>query len=235
MLLERCSENTCFAHKTFWFLRGWCLQTQNKTYYEEDYSLDMGGNHDHCSNPSHANSIHNVSKHPIKGISNTLNKRNKLRSLSVGAELVAMNYERTSESTIIVVNKDHRIIENSMLRVMDRAEKSAYLLMHGTNKLDNNNVENNNQYDKNYLSSPFAVADAIKNGHVPIDPTSGRPSTKHLEAITESSKHNFLPLTTSSSSINNQCFHYHTTDNLFLSTPQFIDALLSIADNLMLV
>ena len=105
--------------------------------------------------------------------------------------------------------------------------------MHGANELDNDDVANNNQHDKNYSSSPFSVVDAIKNGHVPIDPACGRPSTRNLDDMTASSKCNFLPQTTSSSN-NNQCLHHHTTDNLFLSTPQFFDALLSIADNLML-
>lgn len=66
-----------------------------------------------------------------------------------------------------------------------------------------------------------------EKGYIPIDPSNGFPSVKHLDTITSKEKYGFLPLNSSSIP--------QAETGCFWDTPRFLDALTKIADDLMFV
>ena len=72
-------------------------------------------------------------------------------------------------------------------------------------------------------TSPSAVMTAIESGYLPMDPKSGSPSVKHLDSAYAQEKIGILPM------------QQPSPDNVFMETPNFLDALLNLADSLFLI
>ena len=82
----------------------------------------------------------------------------------------------------------------------------------------------------NTNASPSSLMSATQSGAIPIDPSTGMPSAKHWECVAASRKYGFLPidraLTNPKQSLGGSDASYFDTTTVFL------DALLTIADNL---
>ena len=78
---------------------------------------------------------------------------------------------------------------------MHRGSRPAAVLQYGsidgTITADDYNSNDSSTSD---LSSPSALAIALEEGLIPIDPQTGFQSTKHIDCITSAHKHGFLPL-----------------------------------------
>ncbi|KAL9181380.1 hypothetical protein ACHAXT_010185 [Thalassiosira profunda] len=81
----------------------------------------------------------------------------------------------------------------------------------------------------NGFSSPSELATAVEQGLVPVDPRTGHHSTAHLDCITAAHKHGFLPLNSAGELLHPS----NDATSLFFAAPVFLDALLSVADDLM--
>lgn len=124
---------------------------------------------------------------------------------------------------------DERVlIEQLLQRVIRRGSKPATKAQYGSTDDD---IRVDIETDDHFASSPSALATAVERGLVPVDPVTGFHSTGHLDCITSPQTYGFLPLNNSGDPYQEK----QQTDapSLFLTAPIFLDALLSIADDLM--
>jgi hypothetical protein len=88
------------------------------------------------------------------------------------------------------------------------------------------------------LLVPELVMTPEMQATLPVDPNSGFPSFRHMEALTANHRYGFLPLATAKKEREHldstETVANNTTDS-FHATPRFLDALLGIADGLFLV
>ena len=114
--------------------------------------------------------------------------------------------------------EEHIVIERLVLKIMELGSDAAIQLEHS----------GNSPGETNLLELP---TDDNQDGYIPVDPVTGLPSEKHL-----------LAATNRSSCLDGDGFQLSTTPNkemnaleksqLFLQTPNFLDSLLKIADDL---
>lgn len=78
-------------------------------------------------------------------------------------------------------------------------------------------------------ASASAVMIAVESGSVPIDPSTNCPSVRHLDSISATEKMGLLPYSIASRS---QGLSENADRDPFQETPNFLDALLNIADSL---
>jgi len=136
----------------------------------------------------------------------------------------------TRESTTSKFSPDEQVlIEQLLLRVVKRGSRPAMVAQYGS--IDGSvpvDFETSNSDCVSY--SPSALATAVEEGLVPIDPRTGFHSAAHLDSITSQQKYGFLPLNSSGEPYQQQHMSYVTH---FFAGPMFLDALLSVADDLM--
>ena len=124
---------------------------------------------------------------------------------------------------------DERVlIEELLRRVIRRGSKPATKAQYGSMDDD---IRVDIETGDHFASSPSALATAVERGLVPVDPVTGFHSTGHLDCITSPQTYGFLPLNNSGDPYQEK--QQTDASSLFLTAPIFLDALLSIADDLM--
>jgi phosphatidylinositol 4-kinase B len=143
-----------------------------------------------------------------------------------------------------LIPEERAMIERLMLRVKECGEESAVELAFGVGDGDGTATSDpvgetravNFDLAHRPLNSPSDLMDAVESGIVPVDPTTGYPSVKHLDSISARHRFGFLPF-------NNEALRLARSDGKpqhnglrstdeFDKTPQFMDALLCLADSL---
>ncbi|KAL7472785.1 hypothetical protein ACHAXS_013146 [Conticribra weissflogii] len=123
------------------------------------------------------------------------------------------------------------LIEKLLLRVVKRGSRPAMVAQYGS--IDGSipvDVKGGSSDSVSY--SPSALATAVEEGLVPIDPRTGFHSAAHLDSITSRQKYGFLPLNSSGEPYQQQRASYDAITHFFAG-PMFLDALLSVAEDLM--
>jgi len=158
--------------------------------------------------------------------------------------------------------EEHSLIEALLFRVMECGEIPAKLLYYDesrdisilqkTQKEPEEEEEEDEDADLKPLLSKHNTSTFHSGVHptfIPVNPANGYPSVKHLNAVTAQAAYGFLPLPTTNNSTtvssfsedekktnsNTPDFLKSSSEHHFLSTPRFLDALTTIADDLMLV
>ncbi|KAL7548993.1 hypothetical protein ACHAWF_012261 [Thalassiosira exigua] len=225
-ILKKCGEDFHFAHRCFWFLRSWCLgSSSDERNPSQAHSL---------SSSSLGGGIGGVDISPLEPESGSYSGPlpsplfggvGPASSPGVDPPATWDSYSGADafrESTSSKFSPDEeRLIEQLIHRVVEEGSRPATIAQYGQeygSLADDSNA---------FSYSPSALATAVEQGLVPIDPRNSSHSTKHLDCITAAHKYGFLPLPYQKPS--------HTDDAaaLFFAAPVFLDALLSIADDLM--
>jgi len=251
-ILKKCKENVHFAHRCFWFLRAWCLghgshQNPVKSGSEQSF-IDMSNESLLPQRPKRLyGSETNLYKYPSTFSSsstyfNQYDAENdeyefsRNRGQSFPHEDSSAQGSKAARGGSKYPIEEHRLIEALLFRVIDCGEVSATILQFGrANETldDESNIHKSELCTSEELSveSPVGtfLASATEKGFIPVDPSNGFPSVRHLDSYTSKRKYGFMPLHGETS--------LHESDNgyHFLSTPRFLDALTTIADDLMLV
>lgn len=195
-ILDTCRQNVFFAHRCYWFLRAWSLESQ----------------------------------HTSDGVPARLGRTSSLVSFE-GIEDSAHSpeEERSQRQINNLLPEERAVIEDLLHEVMKCGEEPARLLYFG-NGTESQRIESLGGTDIT-STSPSALMLAAESGAIPVDPTTGMLSAKHWECVAASRKYGFLPLDRSLTNIKeNEEGPYETS--YFDATPEFLDALLTIAENL---
>jgi hypothetical protein len=195
-ILETCRRNVYFAHRCYWFLRAWSLETNNTG----------------------------------DGLPARLSQSSSLTSFD------SLNDSATLSATDNKFLPEERaVIEELLHRVMKCGEEPARILNFGTGlEMEMEMSESSSQTASSNMdgsnSSPSALMFAAEAGSLPVDPNTGMPSPRHWDCIAATKKFGFLPLdralTNQKQTING------VQTSCFDATPVFMDALLTMADNL---
>jgi phosphatidylinositol 4-kinase len=145
------------------------------------------------------------------------------------------------------------MIERLMLRVKECGEASALELAYGATDPEAGSSPDGPapaesrataavHFDTAYrpMNSPSDLMSAVESGYIPVDPATRFPSVKHLDSISANHRYGFLPLedealqrarTERESSSSSSSFASSPSTE-FDKTPQFLDALINLADGL---
>jgi hypothetical protein len=208
-ILDKCRMNVFFAHKCYWFLRAWTLESTN---------------------------LKNGDGPPTPAM--RLRKSSSLASFAdAGDDLYDGSNSSSMMVPNSVVAKllpeEYAVIEDLMQRIMECGEEPARLVHYGP--MLSNNVSSDGKTavpNDRVTPSPSALMTLAESGGIPIDPSSGMPSAKHFEFLAASRRYGFLPLDNSLTTNLAPLMHGNKEHSNFDATPVFLDALLTIADGL---
>eukprot|EP00529_Nitzschia_sp_RCC80_P007397 CAMPEP_0113522030 /NCGR_PEP_ID=MMETSP0014_2-20120614/44970_1 /TAXON_ID=2857 /ORGANISM="Nitzschia sp." /LENGTH=1341 /DNA_ID=CAMNT_0000420057 /DNA_START=35 /DNA_END=4057 /DNA_ORIENTATION=- /assembly_acc=CAM_ASM_000159 len=221
-ILDKCQKNIFFAHKCYWFLRAWALESTNLT----------------CSNTGGP---------PTPAM--RLRKSSSLASFEAGVdELFEGSNTSLTATAPKLLPEEYAVIEDLMRRIMECGEEPARLVhfgpminnasislghSEGSDGNGNGNGNTGSQASEEETPSPSALMTVVESGAIPIDPNSGFPSAKHFEFLAASERYGFLPMGKNSLTTNLAPLIQGNKDrSYFDATPVFLDALLTIADGL---
>ena len=246
-ILSRCRQDLHFAHRCFWFLRAWCLGDSSKECkprFSRNVSVSSldGDDVDFISLEPLDSKAQSMKK--LRGVEPNLYMSYSESQGAQGHDYLPpdLGGERTQqfhgidppeESSSSKFSPDERVlIEQLLRRVIECGSRPAYVTQYGS--IDGAvEEESNSEYDDSARGfSPSALATSVEQGLIPVDPRTGWHSKAHLDVIASPHKYGFLPLHHSSDSYQKQM---QTKDarSLFFAAPVFLDAMLSIADDLM--
>ena len=257
-ILEKCRLNIQFAHRCFWFLRAWCLGSGKYKNMEKSDSAPQLNDIDEDLSVSKLPSVSGLNANRVYGSETNLYKlpstfssssayynqsETDLETGTNSHEISSNVYLSSNNSSMkdeITGSKypmeEHRMIEALLIRVIQCGEISASNLQFGDSN-DTLKSENEVDIDESTLdyNAHMTVHNAVgtflasstKKGFIPVDPTNGFPSVRHLDSYTAKQRYGFMPMTNGTSNWEQK--------NHFFGTPRFLDALLTIADDLMLV
>ncbi len=218
-ILETCKKNLFFAHKCYWFLRAWSLETSSVAVQIENQLLQAQPK----TRLSHSSSLTSFA-----------------------------TQEDESHNISKLLPEERAVIEDLMRKIMKCGEEPARLLHFGSTvgKLHLESFEasarataettlfpSDNSFGvQHYNSSSLTPSSAANKSLIPVNPLSGIPSRKHFECLAAKSRHGFLPLDNGaaiSASYNQSILNGNPCGtSYFDSCPVFMDALITIADNL---
>jgi hypothetical protein len=246
-ILKKCGQDLHFAHRCFWFLRAWCLgnsSKENKPRFSRNASVSsMGGDDvDFVSLEPLDSKAQSIKR--LRGVEPNLylaysesqgtNRHDYLPPVLGGERTQQLHgLDSPEELSSSKFSPDERVlIEQLLCRVIECGSRPAYVTQFGS--IDGT-VEEECNFEHDDIArafSPSALATSVEKGLVPVDPRTGWHSKAHLDAIASPRNYGFLPLHHSSDSYQKQM---QTKDarSLFFASPLFLDALLSIADDLM--
>lgn len=189
-ILDTCRKNVHFAHRCFWFLRAWSLE----------------------------------SKKLADGVPALLSRSSSLASFDNGDSAPSsVSEERSLRNISTLLPEERAVIEGLLQQVMKNGEEPARKLYFG------NGVESEeDEVHSSYLANTTQTS-AAESGTIPVDPGTGMPSVRHWEAVAATRKFGFLPLDQSLAQQRNAATQ---ATSYFDATPVFLDALLTMAENL---
>ncbi len=243
-ILKKCSQDLHFAHRCFWFLRAWCLGDSSKEAKPRFSRIASGSS-------LGGDDVDFISLEPLDA------KAQSMRKLRGSEPNLYLSYSESQgenehdylpptlvggrhgvdppeESFSDKFSPDERVLIEQLLRkVIECGSRPAYVCQYGSidgTVGEGSDAEND---DISRVFSPSALATSVEQGLVPVDPRTGWHSKAHLDVIASPRKYGFLPLHHSSDSYQKQ-MESKDARSLFFAAPLFLDALLSIADDLML-
>jgi phosphatidylinositol 4-kinase len=184
-VLDTCRKNIHFAHRCYWFLRAWSLESN-------------------ASGPTRLS--HSSSLASFENLDDTA------------------ILDGSGKDQCKFLPEERAVIEDLLLKVMTFGEQPARNLHLGVED------ETSQQQQYEIDISPSALMSQVESGAIPVDPNTGMPSARHWESVAATRKIGFMPLENSLIAPKNTSTGIDTS--YFDATPVFLDALLTIADNL---
>lgn len=237
-ILDCCRTNIHFAHRCFWFLRGWALgqgkfehsnigADDDSTVPDVEAAASLGAM-DIESLPS-SSSMRSLSKRCGSETNLYLVDSQQQQSGDTKTSGERPEYIRRNSKFPI---EEHRLIEDLLQRIIECGGEAIAKLRNDPLDVGHTSANGETTTLSTGRASPYqSTEDLVRTGMVPIDTATGKPSDAHLRALNSSSKGKYIfqprnkGLDTPETELEKQ----------FLSTPKFLDALTSIADDLMLV
>ncbi len=216
-ILDRCMVDVHFAHRCFWFIRAWCLQGGIFIPDEEN------------GKPLPTRTLSGSFLHEEK-LDVPLFSTNEERCQSQSepdfgsiTELVrGPTLEDLKRSNGIKFPPEERqALEHFLTKVTECGEYAARSLEFGVKKDSLDSIP----------APAIETSPLHERPFVPIDPTQEYPTVGHYNAATSTHHHGFLPHSRSSMRFNRDG---EEVRSFFLRTPDFLDSLISIADDLLL-
>ena len=236
-ILETCSKNLFFAHKCYWFLRAWSLETTS-------ISISQGSSEGDLLSPRQVTRLSHSSS---------------LTSFAT--------QEDDPQNVSKLLPEERAVIEDLMRKIMKCGEAPARLLHFGSTvgkgyskpkipapgtvtklssessttstslfRSDSSSISSSFDVFQNYSTSSLTPSSAVESGLIPVNPLTGVPSQRHFECLIAHQRYGFLPLdngATLSASYNQSILNGNPCGtSYFDSCTVFLDALITIADNL---
>lgn len=217
-ILEMCKKNLFFAHKCYWFLKAWSLETTS------------------------------VSVHGSEGDQHQLLSPQPITRLSHSSSLTSFaTQEEDSHNLSKLLPEERAVIEDLMRRIMKCGEEPARLLHFGSTvgTLDLESIPPPGTTTAttlfptertSYSSSSLTPSSAAGSSLIPVNPLTGVPSQRHFECMSAQRTHGFLSLDNGamvSASYDQSVLNGNPCGtSYFDSCPVFMEALITIADNL---
>ena len=243
-ILEKCRRNVYFAHRCYWFLRAWCLHdVENGAVPPTSGNNDTGLAPflDEPSSPDDTRISCN-SRRSTMGAEDFSQRssflpeerqmiaRLMLRVKECGEEAARiLALGTTAAATIPPVNgsssnapPEHH--DDQYFVPLERHDSTA------SDPLKQSVVDVATQLSK----SPSSLAGSVELGIVPVRPTDGSPSLRHFYVLSAQRRYGFLPLDLSKHEAEalRPAVHPISETEHFDKAPQFLDALLDMADRL---
>ena len=203
-ILQKCNDDFHFAHRCFWFLRAWCMGSDDSIQSSTNDNLIGFEKNLYVARHKRSSSRHSL------GPPSTWNEYSE-----AAGSLNARGAAKFAPDEEIMIRE-------LMIRVIQKGGRPASLAHYGSIDPVEGGCE-----ELQFASSPSEIATAVENGYVPVDPRTGFSSTKHIDVISSTRQHGFLPLTSSGAPC--ETIDDSDTASLFFACPLFLDALLSIA------
>ena len=233
-ILEKCKTNTQFAHQCFWFLRAWCLQ--GGIYRPEDYLLDDGmtglegleglegsDNKSNLKLTSMSPSDNEMGSMPPSRNGSTHSFSDTVHSFSEVKGLVkrpsAQDLKKTSG--IKLLPEERIAVENLLSKIIDCGEistKEQLGLGLGQSQMSYQNE------GQPLESSPLHNGDIMSIGN-------GFGDVGYFTSSNGTPQQGLMPNNQSSVRMNE---NGEEIQSFFLRTPDFLDSLMAIADDLIL-
>jgi phosphatidylinositol 4-kinase len=211
-ILEKCKENVHFAHACYWFLRAWCLEGD----HAQSMMISLTRNFSDGS-------LHHRTHSNASSVGSSWSGGDELMLLSAGSSSRLMGMESPmSKRSTKYYPEERTLIEGLIFRVMECGEIPARVLQYGSGTVnDDMNIPEK-------VSSSSLLEE--ESGLIPVDPESGVASAQHMgSVVTATCQYGFLPL---EHGLDRQPL---PAGGCFMETPRFLDALLTMADNLFLI
>jgi hypothetical protein len=206
-ILDKCRKNVFFAHKCYWFLRAWALESTNLT----------------CGDGQQKSAMR-------------LRKSSSLASFEAaedmydGSTTSMVAPKLLPEEYAVIEDLMRKVMEYG-----EEPARLVHFGPMINSKISNSNTserELSSSDDDRVISSPSALMTVVESGRIPIDPHSGMPSAKHFECLAASRRYGFLPMQNSLTTNLAPLIQGNQDRSYFDATPVFLDALLTIADGL---
>ncbi len=213
-ILDKCKVNTQFAHQCFWFLRAWCLQ--GGIYRQDDLIFDEGitalnGND---TTRSHANNRRESGSLPPSRTGSF----SSFSDIRGGLVKHPSEQDLKKSSGIKLLPEERDAVENLLSKIIECGEVSTRKMGASHNP---DEVESSNQHEFQPVeSSPLHNGDVINTSNGFAD-----------SGYSDNLAFGMVPPNQSSVRL---CQNGEEIQSYFLRTPDFLDSLMAIADDLIL-
>jgi hypothetical protein len=251
-ILSKCRRNAHFAHRCYWFLRAWCLAAPVEPVMRSRVNSSNNLNGltpflDEPTSPDHTPSCDRKSLRAHKAASETFLPEERemierlmfqikecgelsAKALQFGPLLDDSSHVHSNQIT--PVHSNH----NSPLSGDDSFVSCESAIAYG-NAVEGVVVNHNGFHGLN--KSPSDFMNSVEQGIIPIDPSTGFPSVRHLDIVSAHRRYGFLPLDKGESRLGGEGLRNSSPQDRgsseteqFDKTSQFVDALLFLADDL---
>ena len=207
-ILERCKTDVHFAHRCFWFLRAWCLQ--GGIFIEEDLI------HSPRRNRSCLLDQHNS---PLVLREQEGRSSSEPDFANVKGLVTQPSMKDLEKSNGIKFSPEERkAIERLLSKIIECGENAA------------RNLEFGRPQDFHDLPSSPMESSPLGESFL-VDANQEYPTVGHYNAANAKQAHGFLPHSKSSLRLNHDG---EEVRSFFLRTPDFLDSLINIADDLLM-
>eukprot|EP00816_Leptocylindrus_hargravesii_P008562 CAMPEP_0196821118 /NCGR_PEP_ID=MMETSP1362-20130617/77858_1 /TAXON_ID=163516 /ORGANISM="Leptocylindrus danicus, Strain CCMP1856" /LENGTH=1158 /DNA_ID=CAMNT_0042200195 /DNA_START=65 /DNA_END=3538 /DNA_ORIENTATION=+ len=208
-LLDKCSKNLFFAHRMYWFLMAWCLETKHTEKNEDERATAAGSR----SMRRHASESELFDPGTTAGGRSTRSRHHR-RTYSSG----------NSDTSKKFLPEDYRMILSLAHRVKACGEKAARAYLQ--HMLDTRNAE----------ETPYEIPAFMQNIATTFVPENGGfPSSSHLETMHAKAHVGLWDANKVRAMLNCDAMLESGVSSLFNETPAFFQNLTEIADDLMFV
>ena len=255
-ILQQCRTNIRFAHKCYWFLRAWCLEVPSnggtgasgssggpQTFLSMsrensgsqlsalDSTAELESSSMYLDQPA-------VSERPptTTGTTTVDSSVTSLCRPSGDAATTTAAAAAAADNDKFMP-QERAMIERLMLRVKECGESAVRSLEFHNNHNTTLSSWSSSTTSSSSANTSFGTRHLVERGAIPMDPMTGRPSQRHLENMTAPPAWGFRPRTRPTTTTTDHSTASGSGDSTeqFDKTPQFLDALIYIAEVLFTV
>jgi len=223
-LLDKCRTNIQFAHRCFWFLRAWCLQDGVNKLEDDGSEVSSQGSHQFGPDQINLSKKRTYSGGSLSAmIENWGKKEHEVdHDRSIADVKTATNVSSglvLDHSNTKLKSEERQSLEELLLKVMECGEDAARKLEYG-----------HSDDGGNWEMPPMESSPLQEDGVASVTSAGLCPSIGHLNAAKAKYTYGFQPLPHPDTRLEPIIANGHAN---FLRTPDFLDELIRIADDLM--